>query len=107
MNEDETVDEGGDDVATHCVIATDIAVTAVTAADGLHLFARSLASSEIDIRDDYGRLIDSSAAVGPIREGGDTTLGGPSLPVTSTRNVALFAGPVTLGPDGTTRVELE
>ncbi|MBV8335819.1 MAG: alpha-2-macroglobulin family protein, partial [Alphaproteobacteria bacterium] len=61
----------------------------------------------IDIRDDYGRLLDNSAAVGPIREGGDTTLGGPSLPVTSTRTVALFAGPVTVGPEGTAQVELD
>ena len=61
----------------------------------------------IDIRDDYGRLLDNDAAVGPIREGGDTGLGGPSLPVTSTRTVALFSGPVRVAADGTARVELD
>ena len=61
----------------------------------------------IDIRDDYGRLLDNSAAAGPIREGGDTGLGGPSLPVTSTRTVALFSGPVRVSPDGTAQVELD
>ncbi len=33
----------------------------------------------LDIRDDYGRLLDNGAAVGPIREGGDTGLGGPVI----------------------------
>jgi uncharacterized protein YfaS (alpha-2-macroglobulin family) len=61
----------------------------------------------IDIRDDYGRLLDGSAITGPIREGGDeASVGGPGLPVTSTRTVALFSGPIEVGHDGTAHVAL-
>ena len=61
----------------------------------------------IDIRDDYGRLLDNSAALGRLREGGDAAIGGASLPVVSTRTVALFAGPVRVAANGTARVTLD
>ena len=61
----------------------------------------------IDIRDDYGRLLDGSAPAGTIREGGDEEVGGPGLGVTSTRIASLFQGPVAVGPDGTATVSLD
>ena len=61
----------------------------------------------INIRDDYGRLLDNSAAVGRLREGGDEAIGGAPLPVTSTRTVALFSGPVRVAANGTARVTLD
>jgi hypothetical protein len=61
----------------------------------------------IDIRDDYGRLLDNSAAVGRLREGGDEAIGGAPLAVISTRTVALFSGPVRVGANGTARVTLD
>jgi uncharacterized protein YfaS (alpha-2-macroglobulin family) len=55
----------------------------------------------IDIRDDYGRLLDGSADPGAIHQGGDqgneAPIGGQPLAVTSTRTVALFSGPVQVG----------
>ncbi len=54
----------------------------------------------IDIRDDYGRLIESSGGqVGPIREGGDG-LGGRALTAVPPRTVALFSGIVQVGKGG-------
>lgn len=61
----------------------------------------------IDIRDDYGRLLDGGAVRGAIREGGDEGIGGVGLPVVSTRTVALFAGPVAFAADGTATVGLD
>ena len=61
----------------------------------------------IDIRDDYGRLLDNSAALGQIRSGGDEAVGGVGLPVVSSRTVALFSGPVQVAADGRARVELD
>ncbi|HWE72795.1 MAG TPA: alpha-2-macroglobulin [Stellaceae bacterium] len=61
----------------------------------------------IDIRDDYGRLLDNSAALGRLREGGDAAIGGAPLPVVSTRTVALFSGPVRVAANGTARVMLD
>ena len=61
----------------------------------------------VDIRDDYGKLLDNSAARGPIREGGDEAVGGAPLPVVSTRTVALFSGPVRVAANGTARVALD
>lgn len=60
----------------------------------------------VDVRDSYGHLLDGSAAAGTVREGGDEGVGGAGLPVTSTRIVSLFSGPVTLGADGTGAVTL-
>ena len=61
----------------------------------------------IDIRDDYGRLLQSQAQVGTIREGGDAGLGGPGLAVTSTKIVSLFSGPVAVDANGEARVPLD
>lgn len=61
----------------------------------------------VDIRDDYGKLLDGSADAGPIREGGDEGVGGQPLPVISTRTVALFSGPVPLDGNGAGHVRLE
>jgi len=61
----------------------------------------------IDIRDDYGRLLDNSAAAGRLREGGDAAIGGAPLAVISTRTVALFSGPVRVAANGTARVTLD
>jgi len=61
----------------------------------------------IDMRDDYGRLLDGSADSGTIREGGDGPIGGQPLEVSSTRTVALFAGPLQVERDGTAKISLE
>ena len=62
----------------------------------------------LDIRDDYGRLIEwTGAPVGAIRQGGDAAALGQGLPAVPTRTVALFAGPVTVGADGQARVNLD
>jgi uncharacterized protein YfaS (alpha-2-macroglobulin family) len=58
----------------------------------------------LDIRDDYGNLLDGSADAGTIHTGGDDGLGGPSLPVESTRVVSLFSGRVQVGSDGVARI---
>jgi uncharacterized protein YfaS (alpha-2-macroglobulin family) len=63
-----------------------------------------------DIRDDYGRLLDGSADPGTIHQGGDggdKPIGGQPLEVTSTRTVALFAGPVQIQRDGTAQITLD
>ncbi len=61
----------------------------------------------VELRDDYGRLLDGSAPAGAIREGGDEGAGGPSLPVTSAHIVSLFHAPVQVGPDGVAMVPLD
>lgn len=61
----------------------------------------------VEIRDDYGRLIDGrSGLIGTLREGGDG-IGGAGLPVVPTRTVALFSGPVAVAADGTARVSFD
>jgi uncharacterized protein YfaS (alpha-2-macroglobulin family) len=61
----------------------------------------------VDMRDDYGSLIDGlAAAAGALRQGGDS-LGGVGLPVVPTRTVALFSGPVEIGADGSTTVAFD
>ena len=60
----------------------------------------------VDIRDDYGRLIEAQGAVGPIREGGDG-LGGRALSAVPTRTVALFSGVVDIGKGGKAVVPLD
>ena len=55
----------------------------------------------LDIRDDYGNLLDGSADAGAIHMGGDAgSLGGPGLAVESTEVVSLFSGPVEVSADG-------
>jgi len=59
----------------------------------------------LDIRDQYGDLLDGSADAGAVHEGGDSgALGGPGLAVESTKVVALFSGPVTVGADGIVKI---
>jgi len=61
----------------------------------------------IDMRDDYGRLLDAKAdELGRIRTGGDAgDIGG--LDVVPTRTVALFSGPVKLDDKGEAKIALE
>ncbi|HEY5210888.1 MAG TPA: alpha-2-macroglobulin [Stellaceae bacterium] len=59
----------------------------------------------VDIRDDYGRLIDAKGNVGAIRSGGD--IGGRALEVVPTKTVALFAGPVALDAAGKATITLD
>ncbi|MEP7210531.1 MAG: alpha-2-macroglobulin [Alphaproteobacteria bacterium] len=48
----------------------------------------------VDLRDDYGRLLDpNQGAAAAIRQGGDS-IGGAGLSVVPTKTVALFSGPV-------------
>jgi uncharacterized protein YfaS (alpha-2-macroglobulin family) len=61
----------------------------------------------IEVRDDYGHLLDGTQGeVGKIRSGGDA-FGGKGLPVVPTRSVSLFQGPVTVGADGKVSVPIE
>lgn len=57
----------------------------------------------LDIRDDYGRLIDPmDGPFGAMRQGGDAS--GAGLPVVPFTVVSLFHGPVKVGADGTARI---
>ena len=61
----------------------------------------------VGMHDDYGRLIKpQKAAVGSLREGGDS-FGGRPLAIVPQRTVALFSGVVKLGADGTAKVPLD
>ena len=61
----------------------------------------------LDMRDDYGRLLDTRADdLGRIRTGGDTgDIGG--LDIVPTRTVALFSGPVKLDDNGEAQITLD
>jgi uncharacterized protein YfaS (alpha-2-macroglobulin family) len=59
----------------------------------------------VAMRDDYAKLLDGSADPGQI-QGGDEGIGGPGLPVVSTRTVALFRGPITVDAHGDAAVTL-
>ena len=59
----------------------------------------------VDIRDDYGRLIDTKGVVGVIRSGGD--IGGRALDVVPTKSVSLFSGPVALDASGKATISLD
>ena len=62
----------------------------------------------VDMRDEYGRLLEGHADIGALHEGGDEgSLGGQGLPVASTRVVALFHGPVALDANGDATVVLD
>jgi hypothetical protein len=69
---------------------------------GFYFGKRRLA---VDIRDDYGRLIDAKGVVGAIRSGGD--IGGRALDVVPTKTVALFSGPVALDAAGKATIALD
>jgi alpha-2-macroglobulin len=59
----------------------------------------------VDIRDDYGRLIDAKGVLGTIRSGGD--IGGRALDVVPTKTVALFSGLVALDASGHASIPIE
>lgn len=60
----------------------------------------------VDIRDDYGHLIDPmDANFGKLRQGGDA--GSMGLPVVPFTVVSLFQGPVEVAADGTAKVKLD
>ena len=61
----------------------------------------------VEMRDDYGRLLDTHADdLGRLRSGGDAgEIGG--LDIVPTRTVALFSGPVKLDDKGEARIALE
>ena len=62
----------------------------------------------LDMRDDYGRLLDGDAPAGRLREGGDQGgEGGAGLPVVSSKIVSLFTGPVRLDAGGRGTAVLE
>ncbi|MGI4794141.1 MAG: alpha-2-macroglobulin family protein, partial [Janthinobacterium lividum] len=62
----------------------------------------------MDLRDDYGRLLEGTADAGVLHEGGDGgSLGGAGLPVTSTKVVSLFHGPVELDAEGNAAIPLD
>ncbi|WP_299684958.1 alpha-2-macroglobulin family protein [uncultured Tateyamaria sp.] len=62
----------------------------------------------VDLRDLYGRLIDSSSgALGTIRSGGDAAAGmARQGPPPTEAVMAAFSGPVRLGPDGTATIPI-
>ncbi|WP_203293619.1 alpha-2-macroglobulin family protein [Maricaulis parjimensis] len=65
------------------------------------------AALDVDLYDDYGRLLDpNQGAAAPVRQGGDQ-IGGAGLTVVPTRTVALYSGPVEVGRDGRASVTLE
>ncbi|MDZ5648292.1 alpha-2-macroglobulin [Nitrospirillum sp. BR 11828] len=71
-----------------------------------HYFAKRKLAAEM--RDDYGRLLESQAgATGVLRQGGDGSPGGAGLPVVPTRTVALFSGLVPLDGKGHGKVTLD
>jgi uncharacterized protein YfaS (alpha-2-macroglobulin family) len=62
----------------------------------------------VELRDDYGRVIDGRAGTrGAIRQGGDAGLGGRGLEVVPLTIVSLVAGPVALDDAGRARVRLD
>ncbi|WP_412546726.1 alpha-2-macroglobulin family protein [Maricaulis sp. MIT060901] len=62
---------------------------------------------DVDLLDDYGRLLDpNQGAAAAIRSGGDQ-IGGAGLSVVPTRTVALYSGPVPLDRNGRATVELD
>jgi hypothetical protein len=58
----------------------------------------------VDVRDDYGRILDANLGAAA-RFGGDQ-IGGEGLTVVPVKSVALFDGPVKVGPDGAAAVPL-
>jgi len=61
----------------------------------------------VEMRDDYGRLIDpANAERGALRSGGDGGAGGRGLPVVPIKSVALFSGIVQLDGEGKARIPL-
>ena len=68
-------------------------------------FGRS--SLEVDLLDDYGRLLDpNQGAAAAVRTGGDQ-IGGAGLTVVPTRTVALYSGPIAFDRAGNAMVTLD
>ncbi|WP_407491915.1 alpha-2-macroglobulin family protein [Pseudooceanicola sp. MF1-13] len=93
------------------IAAVDVGILNLTAFDtpdpeGHYFGQRRLG---MDIRDIYGRLIDSTqGAMGQVRSGGDASGGaGLQSPPPTEELVAYFAGPLTIGPDGTAQVSFD
>jgi uncharacterized protein YfaS (alpha-2-macroglobulin family) len=64
-------------------------------------------SLEVELLDDYGRLLDpNQGAAAAVRSGGDQ-IGGAGLTVVPTQTVALFSGPVAFDNDGRAQVVLD
>jgi uncharacterized protein YfaS (alpha-2-macroglobulin family) len=64
-------------------------------------------SLDVELLDDYGRLLDpNQGAAAAVRSGGDQ-IGGAGLTVVPTQTVALFSGPVAFDDDGRAQVVLE
>ncbi|BDW99329.1 alpha-2-macroglobulin family protein [Maricaulis maris] len=62
---------------------------------------------DVDLYDDYGRLLDpNQGAAAAVRSGGDQ-IGGAGLTVVPTRTVALFSGPVAVDRNGRATVSLD
>ena len=62
---------------------------------------------DVDLLDDYGRLLDpNQGAAASVRQGGDQ-IGGAGLTVVPTQTVALFSGPVAFDANGQARIDLE
>jgi alpha-2-macroglobulin len=61
----------------------------------------------LELRDDYGRLIDGRGTRGAVRQGGDAGLGGKGLDVVPITIVSLFHGPLTLDAEGRAKVTLD
>ncbi len=59
----------------------------------------------VEVRDDYGRILDANLGA-PARFGGDQ-LGGEGLTVVPIKSVALFNGPVQVDDEGVARVPLD
>lgn len=71
---------------------------------GKHYFGKRRLG--LDIRDDYGHLIDAlDGPFGAMRQGGDSS--GAGLPVVPFTVVSLFKGPVKVGADGTVRIAFD
>ncbi|MHA6288238.1 alpha-2-macroglobulin family protein [Maricaulis sp. CAU 1757] len=83
-----------------------LALTRFASPDPLgHFFGKT--ALDVEMYDDYGRLLDpNQGAAAAIRSGGDQ-IGGAGLTVVPTRTVALFSGLVDVGRDGTATVELD
>ncbi|WP_449231140.1 alpha-2-macroglobulin family protein [Azospirillum doebereinerae] len=71
---------------------------------GKHFFGKRTLG--LDIRDDYGHLIDAlDGPFGALRQGGDSS--GAGLPVVPFTVVSLFKGPVKVGADGIARIAFD
>lgn len=65
------------------------------------------AALDVDLFDDYGRLLDpNQGAAAAVRSGGDQ-IGGAGLTVVPTRTVALYSGPVSVDRSGQATVSLD